>query len=40
LPILANGRRKLSKGDLPALAGEEVFEYVLRTYVRKSGASR
>jgi hypothetical protein len=34
-PLLARGRRKLSKGDLPGLAGEEVFEYVLKKHVRK-----
>jgi hypothetical protein len=32
-PLLVRGRRKLSKIDLPGLAGEEVLEYVLRTYV-------
>ncbi len=34
-PFLVHGRRKLAKADLPGLAGEEVFEYVLKTHVRK-----
>ena len=34
-PLLVCGRRKLAKPDLPRLTGDEVFEYVLRTYVRK-----
>lgn len=34
-PLLVRGHRKLDKGDLPRLTTLEVFEYVLRTYVRK-----
>ncbi len=34
-PLLARGRRKLAKPDLPRLTGDDVFEYVKRTYVRK-----
>jgi hypothetical protein len=34
-PLLVHGRRKLTKPDLPRLTGEEVFDYVKRTYVRK-----
>lgn len=34
-PLLVPGRRKLNKQDLPRLAREEVFEYVLRTHLRK-----
>jgi hypothetical protein len=34
-PLLTRGRRKLSQGGLPALASAEVFEYVLRTHIRK-----
>jgi hypothetical protein len=33
-PLLVKGRRKLSKPDLPKLTGDDVFEYVLRNYVR------
>lgn len=32
--LLLTGRRKLSKADLPRLTDEEVFRYVIRTYVR------
>jgi hypothetical protein len=34
-PLFVRGRRKLGKSDLPRLVCEEVFEYVLRTHVRK-----
>ncbi len=34
-PLLVRGRRKLAKPDLPRLTGDDVFEYVKRTYVRK-----
>ena len=34
-PLLVTGRRKFAKADLPKLAGDEVYEYVLRKYVRK-----
>jgi len=34
-PLLASGHRKITKKDLPRLTGDEVFEYILRTYVRK-----
>lgn len=34
-PLLVSGRRRLSKKDLPRLTSEELFEYVLRNYVRK-----
>jgi hypothetical protein len=34
-PLLVSGQRKLHKKDLVRLTSEEVFEYVLRTYVRK-----
>jgi hypothetical protein len=34
-PLLTDGRRRLHKEDLPALTSEEVYDYVLRTYVRK-----
>lgn len=34
-PLLVNGRGKLTKGDLPRLTSDEVFEYVVRTHVRK-----
>jgi hypothetical protein len=34
-PLLVPGRRKLSKKDLPKLVSDEVFQYVLRNYVRK-----
>jgi len=34
-PLLVSGRRKLHKKDLVRLTGEEVFRYVVRTYVRK-----
>jgi hypothetical protein len=33
---LLSGRRRLSKRDLPRLTGEEVFGYILKTYVRKA----
>jgi hypothetical protein len=33
--LLVPGRRKLSKTDLPALTGDEVFDYVVRYFVRK-----
>jgi hypothetical protein len=34
-PLLTTGGRKLHKKDLPRLVSDEVFQYVLRTYVRK-----
>jgi hypothetical protein len=34
-PQLVSGARKLHEKDLPRLTNDEVFEYVLRTYVRK-----
>ncbi len=34
-PLLVRGRRKLAKEDLPRLTGDEVFEYVVRHFVRK-----
>jgi hypothetical protein len=34
-PLLVSGHRKLTKKDLPNLTCDEVFSYVLRTYVRK-----
>jgi hypothetical protein len=34
-PLLVSGRRRLHKADLVRLVREEVFEYVMRTYVRK-----
>ncbi len=34
-PLLVTGRRKLRKNDLARLTGEDVFQYVLRNYVRK-----
>ena len=34
-PLLTTGRRKLHKKDLPRLTSDEVFQYVLRNYVRK-----
>lgn len=34
-PLLTRGHRKLTKADLPRLTSEEVFAYVVRTYVRK-----
>ena len=34
-PLLAPGRRKLSKADLPKLTSEEVFAYLLRYYLKK-----
>lgn len=34
-PLLTGGRRKLRKPDLPRLTGEDVFQFVLRTYVKK-----
>ena len=34
-PLLVPGRRKLHKTDLPRLVSDEVFQYVLRNYVRK-----
>jgi len=33
--FLAQGRRRLSKPDLPKLARDEVLNYVVRTYVKK-----
>jgi len=33
--LLVHGRGKLAKKDLPNLVSEDVFRYVLRTYVRK-----
>jgi hypothetical protein len=32
--LLVSGRRRLAKRDLPRLARNEVFEYVVKTYVR------
>jgi hypothetical protein len=37
LDRLTTGHRKLSKTDLPRLAKDEVFEYVVNHYVKKSG---
>jgi hypothetical protein len=34
--LLADGRRKLAKGDLPKLTTDEVFAYVRRTNWAKS----
>jgi hypothetical protein len=34
-PLLARGRRKLAKGDLPRLTGGEDFDSVVKTHVRK-----
>jgi hypothetical protein len=34
-PLLVNGHARLSERDLPRLTREEVFEFVLRTYVDK-----
>jgi len=34
-PLLARGRRRLAKRDLPNLTGEEIFQYVVKTYLRK-----
>jgi hypothetical protein len=34
-PLLTGGHRKLTKTDLPRLTSDEVFAYVVRTYVRK-----
>jgi hypothetical protein len=34
-PLLTSRRRKLHKRDLPRLTSDEVFQYVLRNYVRK-----
>ncbi len=34
-PLLVSGRRKLHKKDLARLTSDEVFQYVLRNYVRK-----
>ena len=34
-PLLVNGRRKLTKPDLQRLTSDEVFAYVLRTYLHK-----
>jgi hypothetical protein len=34
-PLLVRGRRKLTKKDLIRLPSEDVFQHVLRTYVRK-----
>jgi hypothetical protein len=36
-PLLAPGRRRLMKKDLHNLTGDEVFRYVVRTYVKKQG---
>jgi hypothetical protein len=33
-PLLTGGNHKPSKTDLPRLAGDDVFEYVQRTYLR------
>jgi hypothetical protein len=33
-PLLVSGRRKLAKGDLPRLTDDEVYRYVVTTYVR------
>ena len=33
-PLLVHGRRRLHKRDLPRLTGEDVFQFVLRNYVR------
>jgi hypothetical protein len=33
--LLVRGRRKLSKTDLPRLTGDDVFDYVVRTHVKK-----
>jgi hypothetical protein len=33
-PILSPGRRRLAKRDLPKLTCDEIFRYVLNTYVR------
>lgn len=35
-PLLAPGRRSLRKGDLARITGEEIFEYVLKTYLKTS----
>jgi hypothetical protein len=32
-PLLGSGRRRLTKRDLPKLTRNEVFEYVVKTYV-------
>ena len=34
-PLLTSGHRKPHKKDLPRLVSDEVFQYVLRNYVRK-----
>jgi hypothetical protein len=34
-PLLVSGRRKLTKKDLPRPTSDEVFQYVLRSYVQK-----
>ena len=34
-PLLASGRRKISKSDLPGLTTDEVFGFVLNTYLAK-----
>jgi hypothetical protein len=34
-PLLVPGRRRLAKRDLPKLTREEVFQYVLKTYLKK-----
>ena len=34
-PLLTGGRRKLTKGDLPKLTSQELFDYVVRRFVRK-----
>ena len=33
--ILAPGRRRLMKRDLVRLTGEDIFRFVLKTYVKK-----
>jgi hypothetical protein len=35
MPLLVPGRRNLHKKDLVRLTGDDVFQYVLRTHVRK-----
>ena len=34
-PLLAPGRRRLSKTDLPKLTGDKVLDYVVKHYVRR-----
>jgi hypothetical protein len=34
-PLLTGGRRKISKADLPGLTTDEVFAFVLKTYLGK-----